>query len=127
MCMADGGDTCDVWETRTRVARKTHKCAECGRVIAKGESHRFYKGLIYGSWFDGRQCAHCMVMADWLSRECGGFLTEGVLEDFEEHAREYHRFDLWRLTWGGRHQWRRNGALLPIPTLPLTSEQLART
>jgi hypothetical protein len=123
--MADGGDRPDVWVELKRKARKPHKCSECGRAIETGETYRFSKHLYDGVWWDNKQCSHCIVLADWLAVECGGYLCEGVLEDFLEHAREYRRFDLWRAYWGAPWQWRRDGHLLPIPKMPLTSEQRA--
>lgn len=125
MCMADGGDRADVWLQWTPRARKEHKCAECGRAIAKGEIYRQTKALYEGGWLALKQCAHCMVLADWLVAECGGYLTQGILEDFGEHAEEYRRFDLRRMQWGAENGWARNGKLLPVPALPPTSERRA--
>jgi hypothetical protein len=121
--MAAYGDRCDVWREWTPRARKEHKCGECGRTIATGEQYRQTKALFERMWTAAKQCAHCMVLADWLVQECGAYLTQGIVEDFAEHAAEYGRFDLRRLEWGAVHQWQWKGRLLPAPRLPLTSEQ----
>jgi hypothetical protein len=126
MCMADGSDRADVWLEWKPRARKEHKCDECSRPIAKGETYRQTKALYEGSWLALKQCAHCVVLADWLVAECGGYLTQGIVEDFGEHAQEYGRFDLTRLRWGAENQWQRKGALLPIPRMPPTSERRAQ-
>lgn len=125
MCMADGGDSPDVSTSCTRRARKPHKCDECSRKIERGETYHFGKILLEGTWFENKRCEHCSVLADWLANECGGYLYEGVLEDFREHAEEYGRFDMWRAFWGAPRGWMRNGHLMPVPRMPLTSEQRA--
>lgn len=124
MCMVDGGERSEVWLEWRRRAHKKHQCSECGRSILRGETYRRTKDLYDGRWSSTAQCAHCMVLADWLSEECGGYLTHGIVEDFGEHAEEYCRFDLRRLQWGALHKWNRKGNLMPIPKLPLTSEQI---
>lgn len=123
MCMADDGERADVWQQWTPRARKDHKCDECGRAIAKGETYRQTKMLFDRMWSATKQCAHCMVLADWLVEECGGYLTQGIVEDFANHADDYGRFDLRRMQWGALHRWERKGKMLPVPRLPLTSEQ----
>lgn len=123
MCMADDCERADVWLEWKPRARKEHKCDECGRPIARGETYRQTKMLFEGMWIATKQCAHCVVLADWLVAECGGYLTQGILEDFHEHAQEYARFDLWRAYWGAPRGWQRNGKLMPLPRMPLTSEQ----
>lgn len=44
---------------RTVVGRKQHHCCECGRPIARGESHRYFKGLFEGHWHTYRWCTQC--------------------------------------------------------------------
>jgi hypothetical protein len=123
--MADGSDRCDVWVEWKPRARKTHKCDECGRTIFQGEVYRQTKGLYEGMWLATKQCPHCVVLADWLAAECGGYLTQGIVEDFEEHATEYRRFDLLRLLWGVQHGWVRRDLIMPIPKLPPTTAEIA--
>lgn len=127
MCMADGADSPDVWRQWERRARKPHKCDECGRQIAKDERYLYAEAHdTEVGWWSTKRCSHCCVLAAWLREECGRYLVHGVLDDFREHAEEYQRFDLWRLTWGARNKWNRKGALLPVPKVPLTSVERAR-
>jgi hypothetical protein len=59
---------------------------------------------------------------DWLTKECGGYLYQGVAEDIIEHAREGYGFGVYRLAVGIRNDWKRkDGSLWPIPKLPAIS------
>jgi hypothetical protein len=67
-----------------------------------------------------------MVVRNWLSDECGGWLYTAVEEDAAEHARGYG-MDLARAVIGMRWQWRgKSGRLLPVPAPILTGDQLER-
>lgn len=121
MCMIDGAEMCEVWQERpVKAARKAHKCSECGRTIAAGETYRSIFTVFEGDASTVRQCQHCVVAADWLTKECGGYLTEGIFEDIDEHAREYARFGLWRLSVGMKRRWQRfdKAGLMRVPALP---------
>ena len=121
MCMWDGGDGPQVADHRVVRARKSHRCAECGRVIEVGETYHYdfqvYDGCP-GTW---HTCQHCRVAQQRLIRECGGYLIEGTWEDVEEHTREYPKtmMPLGRLIVGKNRKWRaRDGGLVPIPAVP---------
>ncbi|WP_157378754.1 hypothetical protein [Burkholderia ubonensis] len=110
-----------------RTARKEHRCAECGRMIQCGETYcyEYYK-------FDGRTehhktCSHCMVVRQWLSDECGGWVYGGVEEDIREHAQDGYGWPILRLTVAMKNNWaRRDGSLRPVPKLPKTTHDIMR-
>ena len=122
MCMidaADGlGNRCQR-EARRR-ARKAHKCGECSRVIAPGETYVDASGIdCDGNAWTHKVCAHCDVVTVWLAENCGGWLMQGVLDDIREHVEEYRRMDLARLVVGMQRDWKRfHGGLMPVPKLP---------
>ena len=134
MCMVEGADeNYTVYNTPRLVrSRKDHKCDECNRVIAKGETYLRGSGLYDGSWDVLRICVHCDVAAKWLVKNCGGFLHHGVQEDIEEHVSEYNHTDafdgLARIAIGMRHKWTvkrgpRAGQLMTLPKLPAPIKQ----
>lgn len=118
MCMTDY-DRPSVYSERERIARKDHKCGECGRTILKGEPYQFVSGVWDGRANSYKTCSHCCVVQEWLMRECSGFMFSMIGEDIEDHARDYSRIDLFRLRVGMRHQWRtRKGRPMQIPAVP---------
>lgn len=120
MCMIDSGERYDVYSAETRKAAKPHKCDECHREIAKGETYRLTKGMYDRLWSTNKVCAHCMVVVQWLGDNCGGYMDGGVFEDIVEHVEEYRRMDLARVAVGMRHKWKRirREGQMPIPKLP---------
>lgn len=122
MCMIEGIDEAYVIYNRHKATRaaKEHRCTECRRVIAKGETYYCASGLYDGQWDTHHTCAHCYVACEWLTENCGGFLHGGVQEDIEEHVTEYRRPDLYRLAIGMRRKWKRRQGegLRPLPRLP---------
>lgn len=119
MCAVDYGEPCDFMRKLERTARKDHKCSECGRVIAKGESYEYVTGKGDGYIFDAKTCTHCMWARQWLVVQCDGFLYHGVFEDLEEHWTEepiLRSLDLGRRIVGMKRRWRRrDGELIRIP------------
>jgi hypothetical protein len=130
MCMIDGADgPCTFWRRVERTARKAHKCAECGRQIQAGEKYLYSASLFEGDFSVDKMCAHCKVAADWLTENCGGYLTCGVGEDIVGHFDEYaylgacYLLGLGRLRVGMSHGWKfqrgaHAGELRPLPHKP---------
>lgn len=109
MCMAGGGDGPDFAYTYSGVARREHKCYECGRAIRVGEP--FVREFIVWERGNGGAgsfiaCSHCEVLQGWLGANCEGWVFGKVIEDIAEHARDYKRADLARLVIAARNQWR---------------------
>jgi hypothetical protein len=104
-----------------RKARKEHRCGECWRTIAKGETYRLHTSCYDHYVCTSKVCAHCQVACRWLSQNCGGWIFEAVREDIHEHVSEYPglALPLLRLEVGMRRKWRRfDGAGLmraPVP------------
>lgn len=126
MCMIDYADegAFSVYRASRPVARKEHRCEECGRTIPKGERYFYAFGVTDGYGCSFYYCAHCEVACDWLAKNCGGFIHGGnaVTEDIHEHIEEYpaSRFGLCRLEIGIKRGWRgwASDKLLRVPSLP---------
>lgn len=112
---------------RYSLARKDHKCRECQRMILAGERYHRETYVFDGDFTQHKTCAHCMVVREWLSEECGGWLYGGVEEDAREHCHSgMYRMDLYRAVVGMANRWRTpSGKLLPIPK-PITTSDAIR-
>lgn len=86
MCMYGGDDEWDVFNTEERRAAKDHRCGECGRIIVKGESYTYAKGLFDGHWSTYRTCAQCEEAKGWLVAVCSGYFFEMTTEDLRNHV-----------------------------------------
>ena len=129
MCMLDDSDGCvTMLSEATPVARKAHKCRECGRQIAAGERYHVERYLWEGKLHNHKTCAHCDVARQWLQAECGGWLYGDVKQNLRELAvRAAHAVNtaghvpLMRLAVGMKWKWRApSGRLLGVPRVPQT-------
>jgi hypothetical protein len=115
VCAIDDAEPWDVYRVSVRTARKAHRCTECGRPIAVGESYRFLTGLLDGRWSTYRTCAHCLAAGEWLDVMCGGYLLGGLAEELREHWESgYQAMDFARLIAGLRWSW--HDGRDPVPT-----------
>lgn len=106
MCGIEFADPWDFVHEETRNAGKSHRCAECGRTIERGESHHYLTGVCDGYWTSIRTCAHCKAAGTWMDTVCGGYLTEGLREELTEHWEDgYRSVGLGRLIVGVRRRW----------------------
>ena len=75
-CLSDGfGDDVDgpsVSTTKIRVARKSHKCGECGREIKPGKKYEHVSGCWEGTWDVFKTCIGCRNAR--RNHICGGYL-----------------------------------------------------
>lgn len=116
MCMIDDGDRAEFSHTSIHKARKEHKCGECFRVITKGELYQRVAGVWEGHYMVNKTCINCVDGQEWLWKQCGGWLYEGIAEDLEEHwsGEAIRSMQLGRLIVGMRRKWRRrDGSLMP--------------
>lgn len=106
MCMIEDAEPCTWLGTDTHTARKSHRCCECKRDIAPGEKYHYSKFIQDGSFEFNKACAHCHAARAWLTKHCGGWLTESLREELEEHYAGGYRVDgLPRLVVGVRRRW----------------------
>ena len=69
-CAYEGWDDGpDVYGCKTRTARKSHRCCECGENIAPGEQYEDAGGLWYGAWATYRTCHLCVRIRDGFGIE----------------------------------------------------------
>lgn len=119
MCRTDGGDGPAVSSTTTQKARKTHKCGECGREIQPGETYTRTWGIWDGFASTYKTCSHCAIPEEWLAINCDGYIFGEIIDDIDEHGRDYQRADLRALAAGAAKKWRTDdGLLMPVPPLP---------
>jgi len=122
MCMIDEADgRLEFYNARMVIARKPHRCGECGREINRGETYHAASGKFEDKVDTYRTCAHCRVAGEWLERECGGHLIGDIEEDIWDHCLEgVYGFDLARLVAGMRRKWQRfdGRGLMAIPRMP---------
>ncbi len=124
MCMADYSDGVSVvLHDRDQKARKPHQCSECNRIIEIGEHYNVQRCVFDGEANSYKTCEHCQVVKSWLTKECGGYLYQGVYEDIDQHRLEGYGFGVIRLAEGMGRKWKRkNGKLWPIPKMPKLTE-----
>lgn len=127
MCMYEGSDPATLLHSRAQKARKEHKCSECHRSIMPGEKYLAERFVFEGSASSLKVCRHCQVVRDWLTKECGGYVYEGLAEDIHEHAQESYGIGVKMLAVGIWKKWqRKDGKLWPIPSCPKTTHELMK-
>jgi hypothetical protein len=129
VCMIDDADGGWVsFDKVHRVARKAHRCDECGRTIEPGETYWPWTGLGEGRFDHGKMCVHCEAAAQWLVEVCNGYLFHGIAQDLREHWDEdwsYRNLWLGRAVVGMGRRWRRlDGSLMPVPDRPVLPDAL---
>lgn len=124
MCMIDDCDRLQVISDVDRKAKKVHRCCECGRDIHPGETYKVEVGVTDGLVVY-KTCAHCLIVREWLSGECGGWVYTMTDEDLVEHCNGGgHPMSLYRLAVGQRRNWRtRKGELMRVPQCPPTTHE----
>lgn len=102
---------------RERTAGKDHRCQECARWIRKGE--RYHADVIAdeSTIHTHRTCLHCMVVRDWLAKQCGGWVYTCVEEDAREHVFQGDGgWPLARAVVAMSKKWElKDGTLRPVP------------
>ena len=115
MCMIDDAEMVLVANSVHPIARKPHRCWECGRQIEVGERYRRTGIVEDGTAWTHKACLHCAGVMDTLSKECRGVVYGGVYEDVADHA-DYDVAWAIPLVEGMRARWRgRDGVLMAVP------------
>lgn len=65
-CYCDYDYTFSVYRCANHVARKQHRCYECGRVIAPGERYEYAFGYGDGESMSAHTCQQCTDIRDWV-------------------------------------------------------------
>lgn len=72
-------------EDKDVVARKNHKCFECGSTISRGDKYWFFKGVYDGNVFTIKTCNDCRSMSRLFKTGYEfGTLRESVSECIKE-------------------------------------------
>ena len=57
-------------KTERRIARKPHRCCECGEEINPGDQYEYVRGIWGDGWFTFKTCRACAeIRQDFMS--CG--------------------------------------------------------
>lgn len=122
MCAIDDCDErVEILREKDRVGRKEHRCSECWRTIAIGDTYHYEFGTLEGEAVTYRTCTHCMVARQWLSKNCGGWIYQGVIQEILDHADEYPDLavPLREIVSGANAKWMAiGGRLMPVPDMP---------
>lgn len=66
MCDSWSDEACEVWNERTKKARKPHKCTGCGEVIAASHRYRHTTTIFDGCVSVYKHCLRCAAIVDAL-------------------------------------------------------------
>lgn len=82
-CYCDYDFTWEVYRRSTHVARKQHKCYECGRTIQPGERYEYAFGIGDGRAWHMPTCPHCLAIREWVEAHvpCSCWSHGHMLED----------------------------------------------
>jgi hypothetical protein len=116
----------------TRMARKVHRCGECGRTIEAGETYWYQTGVMDGQASTAKMCRHCDAVIELGVRLTGcprfwfygsvldldpeiGFVGN-ILEDEGHDLGEAERALMLSAHAASQRGWRdEQGGLLPLP------------
>ena len=93
MCFSHDDGYAEMYERRTVVPRKRHRCESCGQWIAVGETCDNATGKFDGSMFSVYLCARCCdlerrIVAEEIAEGCVGGEAYPAWEEIYEHAIE---------------------------------------
>lgn len=100
-----------VFNSSTPVARKAHRCQECGATIRPGERYSSYSGLWEGEWESGKNCWPCHEAELYLFIQNASYADEGYTigeldVELAEEARNAKSFAAYRHVVGIRRRRR---------------------
>jgi len=125
MCAFDDCDTADIWTHRDRKARVPHRCRECGRTVAPGETYRLNTWLYDGRWSTSKTCQHCLAAGSWLDEVCGGYPVGMLREELVEHWHEgFRSVPFARLIAGQKRRWHDGRDPIPEGVAALANQMM---
>jgi hypothetical protein len=81
-CYCDIEPMPSMYRAMRPLARKTHRCTECGAVIHPGDRYERVTGVWDGVFDHHKTCAHCLAMRDLVESRAHCFCwTHGGLRD----------------------------------------------
>ena len=83
-CPLSEGDGPSAFSSKTRRARKAHKCCECRGTIAAGEEYLYISGVWDGSPASFKTCSTCVEIRGHFA--CGA--ARGILGELWNELRE---------------------------------------
>lgn len=87
-CYCDPGETPAFYGKSTPKARASHKCTECGRLIAPGESYERVTGKWDGRLDTFKTCCRCVALRTHIQAHVPCFCWEhgNLLENFRDEV-----------------------------------------
>ena len=84
-------DRPSIYNRAQHVARKQHKCSECGRAIEPGQQYESTFGVWDGRADTFKTCARCVAMREWVKAHvpCLCWAHGNMKEDVIETARAF--------------------------------------
>lgn len=91
MCDCDDFERPSFYRSVTRVARKRHRCSECGGLITPNSRYQYSCGVWEGEWSSYKTCLNCVEA--FLHVECFAHtaLREELVECFDIRASRERR------------------------------------
>lgn len=100
-------------------ARKEHRCHMCARTIRPGETYRRGFGADGNAW-TWKECAHCDALMRYvqIARDLDEYDTDAIPDWDPATVNEYRIKANWARQWT-----RRDGTLVPAPTLTIREDK----
>jgi hypothetical protein len=99
----DYGETPSICDSKMQIARKPHKCCECGQVISQGQKYERFRGMWNGKFDTFKTCQTCLdIRSEFFCtyvfgqifddlheyiNDCGGDVPEEKLNNLGDDAR----------------------------------------
>ena len=105
ICYCDA-EAPEFYNAKDVVARKQHKCSECGEDIKAGETYEYLFGKWGGETTTYKTCSDCLNLRFALgTTPCYCLVHGSLLEDFSETINECWKFSYSMKGMIHRHKW----------------------
>ena len=92
-----GDDVFEWYDEHFRIARKRHRCYECGGHVETGERYQIVVGKFEGALETNKTCPRCLSVIDWIKahvpcycRSFGG-LHDTIYDDIRDVEYEWKK------------------------------------